>query len=123
MSFFIGNTPQEILESIGARFFYGVRRTDSGELFLEKADQTKNDSISINNPGDLADNFPGFQEGQEFFEGRSVDHTLVYDNLNYEQFRWDTRNLYYYINSEGEFVIVTNSTHSYNDTDSSSGLE
>ena len=77
----------------------------------------------LDKPGDLADNYPGFEEGQEFFEGRSVDHTLVYDNLNYEQFRWDNRNLYYYINSEGEFIIVTNSTHTYTDTDSSAGIE
>ena len=123
MAFFIGNTPQETLDSIGSRFFYGLRRTDNGELFLEKADQTKNDVIAINKPGDLADNYPGFEEGQEFFEGRSVDHTLVYDNLNYEQFRWDNRNLYYYINSEGEFIIVTNSTHTYTNTDSSAGIE
>ena len=48
-------------------------------------------------------------------------HNLVYENLNYEQFRWDDANLVYYINDEGELVVRVNQdadagTISYADT-------
>jgi hypothetical protein len=124
MSNYIGFTPEQFYESVKNRFFYGLRRTDNGELFLAKADQLKDtDSISINKPGDFNENFPNFQEGQDFFEGRDINHRLIYDNLNYEQFRWDDRNLSYYVNDEGELVVKTTGRYTYSDTVSSSGNE
>lgn len=120
---YIGNSPDQIYTGLQNRYFYGLRRTDDGEVFIGKVDQTsKTDTLTINNPGDPTENFPNFQEGQDFFEGRDVYHNLVYQNLNYEQFRWDDRNLYYYINDEGELVVKVNHRHTYNDGDSSSGL-
>ena len=120
---YIGFTPDQIYSAVQNRFFYGLRRTDNGELFLGKVDQLKkNDTLTINNPGDPQDNYPNYQEGQDFYEGRDVYHNLVYQNLNYEQFRWDDRNVLYYINDEGELVLTVNQKHTYTDGDSSSGL-
>lgn len=122
MSNFVGMNPTSIYDALGNRFLYGFRRTDQGELFMGKIDQlSKDDNITINNPGNLADNFTNFQEGQDFFEGRDINHELVYKNLNYEQLRWDDRNLYYYINAEGELVVSVNKKHNYKNTDSSDG--
>ena len=105
MSNYTGTTPDHINGAIPDRYFYGLRRTDNGELFIGKMDQMSTvDEITINNPGDPSKNYPSFEEGQDFYEGRDVDHNLVYDNLNYEQFRWDGRNISYYVNSEGELV-------------------
>ena len=100
---------QSIEDNLGERYFYGLRRTDSGELFLGKLDQLSlTDTIQINKEGDVVDNFPDFDEGAEFFEGRDSAHNLTYKNLNYEQFRWDDANLFYYVNDDGELVVRIN---------------
>lgn len=124
MSNYIGSNPDQIYGAVENRFFYGLRRTDQGELFVAKADQTKKDaSISVNKPGDPLDNFSSFQEGQDFYEGRDVNHNIVYENLSYEQFRWDNRNIYYYVNNEGELVARINQNFTYDENSSSEGLE
>lgn len=122
---YIGFTPDQIFSSLlDTRYFYGLRRTDQGELFLGKVDQlSKTDSLQINKPGDPAENFPNFNTGDDFYEGRNPEHVLIYENLVYEQFRWDNRNLYYYVNDEGELVVSINKKINYNNTDSSEGLE
>ena len=120
---YTGFTPDHINGAVQDRFFYGLRRTDNGELFLSKADQLKTtDSITINTPGDPTQNYPNFEQGQDFYEGRDVNHNLVYENLNYEQFRWDDRNIQYYVNSEGELVARINQNYTYDDNSSSNGL-
>jgi len=120
---YTGFTPDHIYGSVQDRFFYGLRRTDNGELFIAKADQLKStDSITINKSGDPADNFKNFSEGQDFLEGRDVNHNLVYKNLNYEQFHWDNRNVLYYVNAEGELVVRINQNYTYDENSSSNGL-
>tara|TARA_R110002153_G_scaffold153611_3_gene305540 strand:+ start:87 stop:461 length:375 start_codon:yes stop_codon:yes gene_type:complete len=120
---YTGFTPDVIVGAVEDRFFYGLRRTDTGELFLGKADQLKTtDSISVNNSGDPAHNYPNFEQGQDFYEGRNTNHNIVYENLNYEQFRWDNRNIQYYVNDEGELVARTNQNYTYDDNSSSNGL-
>ena len=122
MANYIGFTPEQLYGAVENRFFYGLRRTDQGELFLGKLDQLKNDdNITVNNPGDPEQNYPSYEEGQDFLEGRDAFHNIVYENLNYEQFRWDDRNLYYYINDEGELVVRINQSFTYDESVSSNG--
>jgi hypothetical protein len=123
MANYTGTSPDHINGAIPDRFFYGLRRTDNGELFVGKMDQmSTTDAIMINNPGDPAQNYPSFEEGQDFLEGRDVNHDLVYDNLNYEQFRWDGRNISYYVDGDGELVARVNHSFTYDDNSSSNGL-
>lgn len=122
MSNYIGFTPDQIFNSIQNRYFYGLRKTENGEMFVAKVDQTKKDSsIQINNPGNPENNFEGFAEGQDFFEGVSVKHKKVYENLKYDQYRWDDRNIFYYIDDEGNLVARINQAYEYDNTVSSSG--
>lgn len=122
MTYYIGQTPDNILGG-EPRYFYGLRRTDTGEIYLSKVDQILGSgAVQINAPGDPIKNYPNFEVGQDFYEGRDVYHNVVYENLNYEQFRWDDRNLYYYINDEGELVVKVNQTHTYNDGAAPDGL-
>ena len=122
MSNYIGMSADSVIPNTQGRYFYGLRRTDEGELFFGRVDQCKNeDSITINKPGDPTENFPSFSEGQDFYEGRDANHNVVYDNLNYEQYRWDDKNIYYYINSEGELVARINQGQTYDDNSSSAG--
>lgn len=120
---YIGFTPDQLLAAVENRFFYGLRRTDNGELFVGKVDQLKaTDTLTINKSGDPSQNFENFQEGQDFFEGRNSKHELVYDNLNYEQYRWDDRNISYYVNDNGELVARVNAPYTYDENSSSEGL-
>ena len=108
---------QQIEDTLGAsRYFYGLRRTDAGELYLGKVDlmsTESTDALQINLPGDPTENLPSFTRGVDFLEGRDVEHTKVYDNLNYEQFRWDSRNILYYIDSEGQLTLRVNEPYTY----------
>lgn len=96
------------------KFFYGLRRTDQGELYFARVNQlSDDDAIQINNVGDPAQNYENFEQGVDFYEGRDVYHNIVYNNLNYEQYRWDNRNIFYYINSNGELVARINQAYNY----------
>ena len=95
------------------RYFYALRRTDDGDLYFARVDQLSDDSIQINAIGADDDNYPDFESGIDFLEGRDVYHNLVYPNLNYEQMRWDSRNIYYYINDDGELVARVNQKYTY----------
>lgn len=115
MTYYVGTTPQDIISSLnGARYFYGLRRTDDGDLYFVRIDQVLgNDSIEINNPGDPEENFEDFELGVDFYDGRDEDHNLVYENLNYEQYRWDDRSIYYYIDDDGQLVARINAGYTY----------
>ena len=103
MSNTVGQDTVVYLENgIKSRYFYGLRRTDEGTLYIGKVDQLQaNDPVTINVPGAIVDNYEGFDQGEDFYEGRDLNHA--------KQFRWDDVNLNYYINSEGEFVVRLNS--------------
>ena len=111
MSNTVGQDTVVYLENgIKSRYFYGLRRTDEGTLYIGKVDQLQaNDPVTINVPGAIVDNYEGFDQGEDFYEGRDLNHDKPFKNLKYEQFRWDDVNLNYYINSEGEFVVRLNS--------------
>jgi hypothetical protein len=111
---FLGQSIHNMIDQTDARYFYGLRRTDDGELYVAKVDQlTSHDSIAINAEGDPTDNYEDFDQGENFFEGRNVNHERLYKNLNYEQFRWDNRNISYYIDDSGNLVARINEDYTY----------
>jgi len=114
MSNFLGQSVSELVGQTDSRYFYGLRRTDEGELYLVKIDQLKGgETVEINQGGDPADNLEDFEQGEDFFEGRDVKHQKVYKNLNYEQYKWDNRSLLYYIDDDGQLVLKVNEDHTY----------
>lgn len=95
-------------------YFYGLRRTDDGELYFARVNQlSREDSVTINNEGTADGNYTDFEQGVDFFEGRDVYHELVFENLNYEQYRWDDKSLYYYIDDAGNLVVRTHTKYQY----------
>ena len=115
MTYYIGKTP-DVDSLLGGhpRYYYGLRRTDDGDLYFVRIDQLiGNDEISINYPGDQANNYTEFEVGIDFFEGRDVNHNLAYSNIVCEQYRWDQRAIYYYLSDEGELVAAVNQAHTY----------
>lgn len=125
MTYFIGSNPQDVLNGIIKRYFYGLRRNDDGELFLIRIDQLQGGddaSVTINELGDPTENFPDFEEGIDFLDGIDTDHNIVYDNLRYQQLRWDGRSLLYYIEPEsGQFVQLINEGYEFPENISTSG--
>jgi len=123
MSQYAGNDANFVTDQIDGRYFYALRRTDQGELFFTKIDQMDpNATIQINKPGDPNNNWNEFEQGIDFFEGRDQNHEIVFENLVYEQLRWDNRHINYYINDDGEFVMRLNKPYTYPTDISSDGL-
>jgi len=115
MTYFIGTSPSDVINSFVQRYFYGLRRNDDGELFLIFLDQLSgfDDAVTINDYGLREESYQGFEEGIDYLDGIDATHDKVYDNLRYPQFNWDARYMTYYINDNGEFVMRINEGYNY----------
>ena len=51
--------------------------------------------------------------GEDFLKAEIQQHRTVYKNPVYEQYKWDGRNLFYYVNKEGELVLKVNEAQTY----------
>lgn len=107
----IGN----LLGTNNPRFFYAIRRDDDGLLYFAKIDQLKDvEAVTINDPGLNENDFEEFEYGVDFFDGRlAEDHSRPFLNLRWDQYRWDNKNAYYYIDENGEFVVRINTEYVY----------
>lgn len=116
MTYYVGQVSTvDLLGNDNPRFFYGLRRSDRGTLYFTKVGQLiGSDSVRINIAGPASQDFEDFEYGVDFFDGRlAEDHSRPYANLNFDQYRWDQRNCYYYINDSGELVIRVNQAYEY----------
>lgn len=112
-NYYFGKTPEQTLGDT-PRYFYGLRRGSDGAIYLERSDQIKDSgAVSLNEPGDPSENYNEFEVGVDFFEGRDVYHDKVFDNLRYEQYRWDDRPMFYYIDDDGQLVARINNGYTY----------
>jgi hypothetical protein len=116
MTYYIGQTSiADLLGADNPRYFYALRRTDEGTLFFGKVDQIKDDyQVVVNVAGSNANNFENFEYGVDFFDGRlEEDHSRPFENLYFDQYRWDSKNCYYYINNNGELIVRINKQYPY----------
>ena len=123
MSHYIGNNPGAIVQGFIKQYFYGMRRNDDGELFLLRVDQLSGQgTATINDVGIGENNYPDFEEGIDFLEGIDANHNIVYDNLRYQQIKWDGRLLTYYIDpADGQFIVRISEDYVYPDNISTDG--
>jgi hypothetical protein len=83
-------------------------------LFTKVDQIASSASISINVAGSNGNNFENFEYGVDFFDGRlATDHSRPYTNLYFDQYRWDSKNSYYYIDAQGNLVVRINSNYVY----------
>ena len=117
MTYYVGSdvNQSDLLGANNPRYFLALRRTDDGTLYFAKIDQIKDtDSVVINEPGLAEDDYQEFDYGVDFFDGRDADtHVKNYKNLKWDQYRWDNKNLFYYIDSQGNFVVRVNQEYIY----------
>ena len=117
MTYYVGNeySATDLLGEGNPRYFYGLQRTDDGTLYFYKIDQlAATDTLSLNVPGPSVSNFENFEYGVDFFDGRlATDHSRPYPNLVFDQYRWDNKNCYYYLDNTGELVVRINQVYTY----------
>ena len=113
-TYYLGTSPDESLGD-SPRYWYALRRNDDGELFLYRSDQLKDkDSIELNIPGAPQENFEDFEPGIDYLDGIRADHEVEYANLVWTQYRWDNRNMLYYIGTEeGRLIQRINQGYTY----------
>ncbi len=120
MTYYVGGevNQSDLLGGGNPRYFYALRRTDDGTLYFAKIDQLKDTgTIVINTPGASTEDFSDFEYGVDFFDGRlAEDHSRPYDNLYWDQYRWDNKNIFYYLDSNGNFVVRVNQAYTYDPT-------
>jgi hypothetical protein len=123
MSYFIGTSPEAVVNGFIKRYFYGLRRNDDGELFLIRIDQLAGDETAvINDVGIGENNFLDYEEGIDFLEGVDIDHNVIYQNLRYPQLKWDSRLLTYYVDPvDGQYIISISQDYEYPENISSPG--
>jgi hypothetical protein len=121
-NYYLGTSPEEALGD-SPKYWYALRRNEDGELFLYRSDQLRDkDSIELNLPGDPAENFEDFEPGIDYFDGIRADHEVEYENLVWVQYRWDNRNMLYYIDQdEGRLIQRINQGYIYPTGISSNG--
>ena len=117
MTYYVGNeySLSDILGEGNPRYFYGLRRAEDGTLYFNKVDQLNSvASIAVNVPGPNSGNFENFEYGVDFFDGRlATDHSRPYPNLYFDQYRWDNKNCYYYLDTQGQLVVRINQAYTY----------
>ena len=121
MTYYVGNeyNLNDLLGEGNPRYFYGLARqdggADDGTLYFYKIDQLASSaSLTLNVAGSPANNFENFEYGIDFFDGRlATDHSRPYPNLAFDQYRWDNKNCYYYIDATGELVVRINQGYVY----------
>jgi hypothetical protein len=110
-TYYIGNSPDTILDAYnGSRFFYALRKDENEFLYLTKVDMVLDSTSEIrlneSNPDSTKD-FQNFEFGVDFFDKRlpNKDDDPDIANMRYQQYRWDAKNLDYYVNSDGELIV------------------
>lgn len=124
MTYYVGSSPETIINGFIKRYFYGLRRNEDGELFLIRQDQLSGEGTAvINDIGVGENNFPDFEEGIDFLEGIDENHDIVYENLRYQQLKWDGRLLTYYVDPvDGQFIVRISEDYQYPDGISGPGF-
>lgn len=112
-NYYFGQTPESFLGNT-PRFFLALRKNENGSLYFTRIDNLRDkENIEVNNVGALEDNYTDFEVGVDFFEGINVNHIIEFTNLKYPQYRWDSRSIYYYIDSDGQLSVKINESHTY----------
>ena len=93
-------------------FIYALRRDSEGMLILQKVSTASTESVDFRrNDGTQ---MPGITEGIDYVEETTPERaTLNHPQDKYQQFRFDSRNLNYFIDDEGYFTLKVTGIHTY----------
>lgn len=97
------------------RYFYALRSDEEGNIYFTRVDQwISSEAIQINMPGDGDQDWEFFEIGIDYFDGKDpATHEKLNANLKYDQYRFDQKSIFYYINDNGELVARINQSYNY----------
>jgi|13_taG_2_1085334.scaffolds.fasta_scaffold00017_7 hypothetical protein len=110
-NYYVGNGPNLILDQYnGGRYFYALRIDENEFLYLTKVDMVldKTSSVNLNESGpDSTKDFENFEFGVDFFDKRlpNKEDDPEIKNMRYQQYRWDSKNIDYEVNADGELIV------------------
>ena len=110
-NYYVGNGPNLILDQYnGGRYFYALRIDENEFLYLTKIDMVldKTSSVNLNESGpDSTKDFENFEFGVDFFDKRlpNKEDDPEIENMRYQQYRWDSKNIDYEVNADGELIV------------------
>jgi len=111
---YIFGADDALLGDDSPKYFYGIRRTQDGELYLTRENLLQTgETIVINNPGPPDDDYVEFEYGLDYVDNVNEEHEILFNNLYFSQYRWDKRSIYYYIAEDGTFVVRINQKYVY----------
>jgi hypothetical protein len=116
MNYYVGDVGENsALGPTQTRYFYGLRVDDEGTLYFTRVDQwTSADAVEINKSGSGEDDWQFFEVGIDFFDGKDeVTKEKAHPNLNFDQYRFDPKSIFYYINAQGELIARVNQRYIY----------
>ena len=113
-NYYLGQTPEEFLSQT-SRYFYGITRTTEGFLKVTKVNlDSSTDSNNLENVGALSQTFDDFEEGVDFFEGvDATTHMPNYVGMNFEQYKWSSDDLYYFVDGNGVLTVRVDIPYNY----------
>ena len=93
-------------------FVYALRRDSEGMLILQKVSTASTEVVDFRrNDGTQ---MPGITEGIDYVEETTPERaTLNNPQDKYQQIRFDSRNINYFLNAEGDFIVQYNGQYDY----------
>jgi|TARA_B100002019_G_scaffold275183_1_gene272821 hypothetical protein len=95
-------------------WMYALRRDDEGMLHLTKVSSASTESnidVGVRYDGTQV---PEFGDLQDYVLETTPEKSLTnHPQDKYQQFRFDSRNLNYYIDDDGYFILKVTGTHTY----------
>lgn len=93
-------------------FIYALRRDDDDMLILQKVSTASTESVDFRrNDGTQ---MPGITEGIDYVEETTPERAVLnHPQDKYQQIRFDSRNINYFFNTDGDMIVQYNGTYDY----------
>jgi len=112
MSLSLSNLSGSIANSANY-FIYALRRDSDDMLYLTKINTASNETAIDLHRTD-GTQIPGVTEGVDYVEETTAEKQALNNPADkYQQIRFDSRNLNYFIDSDGYFVLKLGGTYDY----------
>lgn len=94
-------------------FVHALRRDSSGMLYYTHVNSSSNESLDFHRTD--GSQYPGFLDGVDYVEETTEEKSFTnHPSDKYQQYRFDFRNINYFIDDDGYFVARVSGTYDYN---------
>jgi len=108
-----GGNVQKSVSDFTDFYIHALRRDESGMLWYTKVRSTDNEVLDFHRMDGTQ--YPGFLDGVDYVEETTEERQLSnHPEDKYQQYRFDFRQLSYYIDSDGYLVARLGTSYDYN---------